>query len=241
MLGDKSAAPDLAGLQEFIMSDAGDAPPALVGRDTIITDIESKAQEIWKRYSANRDCPDLPGKVLRTISGPPGAGKTSVFKHLRNKWRREAVGTSRASSRQSSVSPAPIPVYFSAAADFESVESVVKKLGNALQPRFGSSLVGHQVATADHVGASYLASAGRTTTRQELPIKAPVDHVVARWTGVWMRPMVMMIDEFQNIGGRKGPCTPRFWKSCTKRVTSCRFCRWRPGCPTRRSGRSSSA
>ena len=195
MVGDKDSSPDIAGLREFIRSTAGDAPPALVGRDTILADIKDTAQEVLRRFSANRMQPDLPGKLLRAIVGPPGAGKTSVLKHLRNTWNRETAVRSRRKP------PVPIPVYFSASPAFESAEAVAMDLGNALQGNFGTSLVGHETETADRVGANWVVEGGRTKTKRERPIEDPIRHVPVRWRGPWTRPVVLMIDEFQRIGG----------------------------------------
>lgn len=83
----KRNTPDLAGLRKFIRSTAGNAPPALVGRDTILADIEDAAQDTWQGFEDD----NAEGKLLRTIVGAPGSGKTSILKHLCEKWNRAAV------------------------------------------------------------------------------------------------------------------------------------------------------
>ena len=78
---------------------------------------------------------------------------------------------------------------------------VARNLGNALRKKFGDDFVGHE--TAYRLGASWVLGGGQTKTTRQGLVEDPIEQVMLRWNRQLARPVVLMIDEFQNIVGSK--------------------------------------
>ena len=76
--------PDIAGLRAFALEDDRLPPPAFVGRQDIIADIEHAVAEAAAGGTAVR------GRT-RLVFGAPGAGKTALLNELARRWRARAA------------------------------------------------------------------------------------------------------------------------------------------------------
>ena len=186
--------PDIAGLRAFALEDDRLPPPAFVGRQDIIADIEHAVAQAAAGGTAVR------GRT-RLVFGAPGAGKTALLNELARRWRaRAADGDANA----------PVPIDCEPG-ELTSPVAFTEAILSALVP---DSL--HDVAksTTTEGGGGVPGFAGLSVSRTT-SVPSLVDSVRAGrtpWAAIreatqpehLARPVVLLVDEVQNMPGDPG-------------------------------------
>ncbi len=179
--------PNRAALADFLESSDREPSPIFVGRDNIISDIETQAARRYKGKSVGN---------TQILYGPPGAGKTALFKELRNRWMRG----------NSNLSPTPIIVN---GEELSAPHRVVLEILKIAEP---NSDAFEQMTTENKlggdVGLAAIAKVGseRKITRvkesaMSMAKEDPIYFLRNRCNMEnWTRPICMMVDEAQRIG-----------------------------------------
>ena len=180
------ATPELEGLQDFMIQSPAELPPVFVGREMAIRDIERTASNCWQSFR-NRQAG--PHKNTRVLFGAPGAGKSSTLMHLERSWPGPGGG-------------APVMLRLPTPADFVWGPMLAEKLADLLGPGLGKQVHG-EVSRSWSMQAGIGGFGGQYSreVRQERtpdPIGMVLRHVPGR---TWSGPLVIAIDEFQNMGG----------------------------------------
>ena len=177
---------DLEGLVDFAAAGDRDVPPYFAGRRNLLQDIESVATRCWTAWQDGQK--KTPG-ATRVIHGAPGAGKSSILRHLERSWTGPGGG-------------APTMLRLEAPAMFSNRQVLARKLIEILRPGSGEKLFA-EVRKGWQVHASVGGVGGQVGRESKAdnpddPIDAVLFHVPGTgWTG----PVVIAVDEFQNTSG----------------------------------------
>ena len=172
----------------FILDEDRSVPPYYAGRSEILADIEARVNLKWKRQEVNE--PQASG-MTRILYGAPGAGKSSTLMHLKRKWNA-------AGSRDF----APCMLYLSTPGEFEDGELLTELVAEALRSGLGERVRRH-TAIEDSVKLGVGSTGiGRVTKSGSRPPADPIDAALQHLpASEWKRPLVVAIDEFQNMSG----------------------------------------
>ena len=186
--------PDVAGLQAFALEDDRLPPAAFVGRQDIIADIEHAVAQAAAGGAAVR------GRT-RLVFGAPGAGKTALLFELARRWRGRAADGD-------AIAPMPIDCQ---PGELTSPVAFTEVVLSALIPD-SSYDVATSTTSEGRGGVSGVAglSVSRTSSVPSL-----VDSVKAGrtpWAAIreathperLTRPVVLLVDEAQNMPGDPG-------------------------------------
>ncbi len=180
---------DREGLQAFV--DGGDKspPPVFVGRAELLKDIEGKASLAWR--GAGAAAHGIPG-VTRIIQGAPGAGKSSLLDRLETR-SLEARAMTKGGEE-------PRVLFLTSEMLEESVSRILgllREAGRLAQHEWlerGRDLLGRAARRVEAVSAagvdvdlSRTELGGLLALREALPPER------------WARPVIVAIDEAQNI------------------------------------------
>ena len=186
--------PDVAGLQAFALEDDRLPPPAFVGRQDIIADIEHAVAQSAAGGTAVR------GRT-RLVFGAPGAGKTALLYELARHWRaRAAEGDAGA----------PVPVDCQPG-ELTSPVAFTEAVLSAVVPDASFDVA---KATTTEGGGGVPGVAGLSVSRTT-SVPSLVDSVQAGrtpWAAIreatqparLTRPVVLLVDEAQNMPGDPG-------------------------------------
>ncbi len=177
---------DIEGLREFVRTRDRSYPPYFAGRKDVIADIKTVCRTMWQnpRAGASQD-----KGMTRIIHGAPGAGKTSLLGHLERQWGRSRTGTPPRLLRL-----VEDTVVSHAEAFHEALIRVVSpELAEKLYAQPGSRVSGD--------GVQVLGTGGHISVQRAPPMIRPrslmdLSGLVERWDS----PVVVAIDEAQNIG-----------------------------------------
>ena len=78
----------LSDLDIFVDEGMRSQPPVFLGRDAVINDIERAARVVYAKWASGSIDRKDPG-MTRLVQGPPGSGKTSLLRHLQQRWEGE--------------------------------------------------------------------------------------------------------------------------------------------------------
>ncbi len=191
-----------AALVKFIRKSSSPPPPVFVGRQDVIADIESKVAEF-----NNHGEP----KATRILQGAPGAGKSSIFAELEQRSTEKVRGYSiLVLSSEDMEKLDNVMDYMTVAAGLSSHkwgERLLKTAARA-SARLGKSLTENVspisvIAGFGDVVRSFIGDiGGRPENLFELNgIFPPHD---------WQRPLIVAIDEMQNIAVDRGHPVAKF-------------------------------
>ena len=178
------------------------APPYFAGRETILLDIEKSCVSIWQRHQSNQL--QIEGST-RIIYGAPGAGKSSLLKHLRHAWQQDHF-VSRSLAELNLNEPTPAMLFSGAGTILDLETMFCKKLADVVEPGSGNDMFAATTKTLRKTfGASFSLIDGRIEVEKmmELPVADAVLETVAELLPPcrWRRPVVIAIDEVQNMFG----------------------------------------
>ena len=186
--------PDIAGLRAFALEDDRLPPPAFVGRQDIIADIEHAVALAAAGGDAVR------GRT-RLVFGAPGAGKTALLSELARRWRaRAADGDTNA----------PVPIDCEPR-ELTSPVAFAEAILSALVPDAPYDVA---KSTTTEGGGGVPGVAGLSVSRTT-SVPSLVDSVQAGrtpWAAIreatqperLARPVVLLVDEVQNMPGDPG-------------------------------------
>ena len=186
--------PDIAGLRAFALEDDRLPPPAFVGRQGIIADIEHAVAQAAAGGDAVR------GRT-RLVFGAPGAGKTALLHELARRWRARA-GDGDAN--------APVPIDCEPG-ELTSPVAFIEAVLSALVPDSSWDVT---KSTTTEGGGGVPGVVGLSVSRT-VSVPSLVDSVQAGRTpwaaireatrpGRLARPVVLLVDEVQNMPGDPG-------------------------------------
>ena len=183
--------PDIAGLRAFALEDDRLPPPAFVGRQDIIADIEHAVAQAAAGGAAVR------GRT-RLVFGAPGAGKTALLDELARRWRARAAD---------GAVNAPVPIDCEPG-DLTSPVAFTEAVLSALIP---DSPYDMATSTTTEGGGGVPGVAGLSVSRT-MSVPSLVDSVRAGrtpWAAIreatqperLARPVVLLVDETQTMPG----------------------------------------
>ena len=191
------------GLEEYVGFNDRNPPPYYAGRKRLLSGIEDICGDIWKRHVNN--FPQKRG-TTRVIYGAPGAGKSSTLYFLEYAWQQGVHMTVDAAGCERS-EPAPVMLNCNRS-DFVSMATLCGNLVNLVESEsdrakdlFAASSETKRVSGG---GSARFVKGGieseKTThygaTSAELQAMAEVLSPEK-----WKRPVVIGIDEAQNLPG----------------------------------------
>ncbi len=185
---------DIEGLREFIEARDRSDPPYFAGRKEVIADIETVCRTMWQRHTAG--APQHKG-MTRIIHGAPGAGKTSLLGHRKQQWSqsrgRPVAGTG----------PKPRMLFLSGASVVQRPADFYARLLVVVDPDMAGKLF--PAVRRPKVTAGGVAVIGSGASIQFAPGRGPAPPemlgALAALAPQWSAPVVVAIDEAQNIGG----------------------------------------
>ncbi len=185
-------------LQAFVMAGEKSPPPVFVGREDIIGDIEERGRLAWK--SGARAAHGEAG-ATRVIQGAPGAGKSSILAEL--EFRSLKAGGERA----------PRVLFLTSEMLEESLPNVLARLEAAGRMERGewfehgrdlwTSAV-KQVTSVSVAGAGIDLAQREWSGLEELRNALPPDR--------WVRPVIVAVDEAQNLPAEKNTPLGHFFR-----------------------------
>lgn len=197
---------DLEKLRYFIKEGDKNTPPEFIGREKITEDIEEIADSCYKKFKQR----DVQRATTRIIEGAPGCGKTSLLAQLRRNW--EAPTRSEKPfffCRQSRKKRTPLILEISEAGWLNNHTDFAKALVGILDKR-KSVRVGEMTSknSGNIFGTGFGFLSGKVTLSRSSErfneIADPMQEVLRLVKPQkWKRPVVVAIDEFQNISGEK--------------------------------------
>jgi len=178
---------DTDGLRAFIKTKDRSDPPYFAGRKDVIADIESVCRTMWQNHLAK--APQNKG-MTRIIHGAPGAGKTSLIGQLERRWSRGVM------------TPAPRLLRLTGDAVISHAERFYRAVAHTINPDVAEKLYPRPGARIEGVGLNFFGF------RVYLNFKRPDSSMTGPCTmgdlnrviDHWDAPLVVSIDEAQNIG-----------------------------------------
>lgn len=197
--------PGLAGLKIFVTEQTDKSPPQyFAGRKNIISDIEDACSSSWERHCSGIS---QGGANTRLYYGAPGAGKTSTLIHLHDEWREGAYITKHSDGTKRS-GPAPAMLFSGSGSIMDSLDFFCMKLVDLVNPGRGDEVFATIHETIRVCGGiDGLFVKGQTEAekvKQLNVIKVGLEAVAkALPHSKWKRPVVIGVDETQNLLGDK--------------------------------------
>ncbi len=173
-------------------------PPYFAGRRSLLGEIEDACVASWERHAAGQRQQDSQTKV---IYGAPGAGKTALLKHLRDSWECVRFTTAGSDGRTRLGEP-PIMLYMQSAVfrDRQRVSmGLIELLAPGSEKKVGvSKSESKRIEGGLSVGLGGGGASRESTTNYAVGsgLQAVVDAVPLE---CWTRPVVLGIDETQNL------------------------------------------
>ena len=180
--------PDIEALRTYAILADRQLTPFFAGREEIVGHVEDACRQ------ALEDCRSGRGASGRTwlIQGAPGAGKTSLLRHLEERWRRRGAE-----------SPSAVRIRLRHLADHASLAGAVAAAAGEAG-LFRTSETRAARADASLVG---LAAAGGSRSTEIAPPPASLENLAAaRPAACWARPACVMVDEIQAAGRIHAEC-----------------------------------
>ena len=193
------------GLDEYVheFRDRG-VPPYYAGRQKILSEIEDACAAIWKRHQDGRSQTE---GLTRVIYGAPGAGKSSTLVHLHDEW----LGGSYVSSNKDGSDregPAPVMVYSGDGSLFHSIGELCQGLIDLVSPENSEDIFAMVSETVRRKGGLDFPIVNGEI-ENEKTIVSRIAHkslsAIAKLLPPekWTRPVVLGVDEAQNLSGDK--------------------------------------
>ena len=189
------------GLARFIRSTDRSAPPYFAGRKRLLLDIEDACMDVWHCHE-NRLTQEK--GLTRMIYGAPGAGKSSILEYLRYAWQQGSYITLDAAGCER-LGPTPTLMYFGSAEAYLLEEFFEKLVDVVTQGQ--TEDVFAQISETLRVsggGDAVLVKGGieHEKTKHHDAVRATLAAVAkALPPSKWKRPVVVAIDEAQNMPG----------------------------------------
>jgi len=185
-------------LQAFVMTGEKSPPPVFVGRDDIIGDIEERGRLAWK--SGARAVHGEAG-ATRIIQGAPGAGKSSILAELESRSLKDVEER------------APRVLFLTSEMLEESLPNVLARLEAAGRMERGEWF---------ERGRGLWTSAVKQVTSVSVA-GARMDLAHREWSGLedlrnilppdqWARPVIVAVDEAQNLPTEKNTPLGHFFR-----------------------------
>ncbi len=197
--------PGLAGLKTFVAEHTDRSPPQyFAGRKEIISDIEAACSSSWETHSAGNF---QKGAPTRLIYGAPGAGKTSTLVHLHNNWANGSYITKLADGSERT-GPAPVMLFSGSGAILDSLEIFCMKLVDLVEPGKGDEVLATFHESTRVIGGFdglfVKGGAESEKVKQLRVVKAGLEAIAKVLPHKkWKRPVVIGVDETQNLYGDK--------------------------------------
>ena len=179
-------------LKNFISDQDKKYPPTFVGRKDIIKTIRDMSELVYMKYKNDSFQP----AATQLVHGAPGAGKSSLLQHLQKAvaWKdfKDIYGTSR---------PDPLVLYLAGPARFTDLNSFGHELKTCLTDGHRRSLSTiKKTITEGSAGIGSYIKFGRAVESHN-EFHDPIEAIIRDRSIKWNRPLIIAIDEFQNIRG----------------------------------------
>ena len=180
---------DEKGLREFTEAGEKSPPPVFVGREGVISDILAAAERTRRPGGGRQGEPGM----TRVVQGAPGSGKSSVLAEIR----------SRLLGMENDAAPRLLTVSSTRLATEAGVSDVLAAIAAAARTgNKGWRAIGGDVFARirrDVDGIS-VAGAGVTLRAQDIPDPAALAALERTLRGgTWPRPVILAVDEAQNL------------------------------------------
>ena len=185
------AAPDLDALRRFSKLPDREASPYFGGRTEELALVEGALSRIRERGQTGHRRPAVGESVL--FQGTPGAGKSALLHHLVQRWRGGGENA-----------PLVVDTEASHYVDERALAlHVAEAFDPALATQFRHSLMSHSSAAGSSTGEIPEAAMGidATESEQHAPNAGPTFANVARAFSGSRRPVVLVLDEAQDLEG----------------------------------------
>ncbi len=179
-----------------------DPPPYFAGRENVVADIENACAASWARHvsgSAQHSA------TTRVVYGAPGAGKSSLLRHLEERWANGDFVTLEAGG---SVRAQPVPRMFYLQGGWLSTcpEFILRNTAELVDPSSKSHFLRLVTETGYREGSvsggMIKGNAGRSRTEQHFPLTLGLETLARLLPREkWRFPVVIGIDEAQNATG----------------------------------------
>ena len=189
------------GLARFIQTKDRNAPPYFAGRKRLLSDIEDACSEVWHCHE-NRLAQNKGSTWM--IYGAPGAGKSSILEYLQYAWQQGAYMTLDAAGRER---PGPTPMMLNCdSSELYSLEEFCEKLAAFVSQGQAKKLFAQISKTMRVSGSGSMGfvegSIEHERTKQHDAARASLSTLVNVLShSKWNRPVVISIDEAQNLPG----------------------------------------
>ena len=182
----------LEALKQFVLEQDKKYPPTFVGRKDIIKTIRDTSELVYMEYKNNTFQP----AATQLVHGAPGAGKSSLLMHLQKAvaWKdfKDIDGTSR---------PDPLVLYLAGPDRFMNLNSFGHELKTCLTGKQRDSLsTSRKTITEGSAGIGSIGKVGRAVEFHN-EYHDPIEAIIRDGSINWNRPLIIAIDEFQNIRG----------------------------------------
>ena len=166
----------LAALKKFALEQDNKFPATFVGRKDIIQNIHDLSGLVYREYKNQSFQP----AATQLIHGAPGAGKSSLLMHL-----QKAEAWKDSNNFFGASQPDPSVLYLKGPEEFMDL-----------------NLFGHTLQTFLTEGSAGIGSFGKVGRAVEIynEYYDPIDPIIRDNSIKWNRPLIIAIDEFQNIG-----------------------------------------
>ena len=195
----------LGGLKTFVTKHTDRSPPQFfAGRKDIISDIEDACSSCWEYHSTGGS---QDGATTRLIYGAPGAGKTSTLVHLHDEWAQGTYIT-KCSDGSRRKGPAPVMLFSGSGAIMDRLEKFCVNLVNLVEPGRGNEMfatIHESIRVSGGIDGLFVRGETKTEKLKQLRvIEAGLEAVKkALPHNNWKRPVVIGVDEAQNLKGDK--------------------------------------
>ena len=203
-IGKKTPA-GLAGLKTFVARHTdGSRPQFFAGRRKIIANIEDACSLSWEYHSAGYS---QLGLAIRHLYGAPGAGKTSTLVHLQDEWAQGFYITKNSDGTKRK-EPAPAMLYSGCGGVLDSIETFCIRLVELVEPAIGDDKLTAICETIRAIASReglLVQDQTESEKAEELAVALAGLAVVAKVLprDRWKRPVVIGVDEVQNLHGNK--------------------------------------
>ena len=194
----------LEALKNFGLEQDKSYHPTFVGRKDVINTIRDMSELVYKKYKNDSFQP----ATTQLVHGAPGAGKSSLLMHLQKAvaWKdfKDICSTSR---------PDPLVLYLAGPASFMDLNSFGHELKTCLTEGHRRSLSTFKKTIAEgSAGIGSLIKFGRAVESHN-EFHDPIEAIIRDRSIKWNRPLIIAIDEFQNMRGHwnKEEESPSCW------------------------------